>query len=99
MISRNPFLDFLERYERLANADPDKQNKPVICLRKADVDEDAQREVWGPNWKQTAMYNERQCTICRETVIVRTAFRDQKVIVCQVCAPAFIEGMMDGMDA
>ncbi len=90
----NPMKDFVDQYEAMANANPNKLDTPVLCIRKADVDPRWMRAAWGPNWK--AVVNERPCALCGEVVFVRDTFKDNKVLICQPCGPGFIEAMRQG---
>ena len=84
--------EFMRKYMKLAEADPDKEEKPVFCIRKAHFDEGDAESTFGKTWRTFA--NERLCCMCMETVIVHDIFKNSRTVVCHQCMPQFIDAFL-----
>lgn len=91
MKDANALRQLIEAMEAEALRDPNRIQKPVICVREVDVDPALQAETWGPDWRKSM--NRRHCALCRAPVIIRPVFFENLTVICQPCAPEFLTAL------
>lgn len=83
----------VDAMEDIAAHDPDLASRPIVACRPDQIHEGNQVLVFGPDWKKDM--HERRCVMCRAGLVVRPVFKNNRIVVCMACAPAFLRSFTD----